>query len=120
VTNTPLQALVLLNDTQHIEAARKLAEKLISTHPELTPTRLAKLAFFRVVGRPANEADTQDLVALSEMVSYLYENDPEARAGDLISVGELPIVESLDPIQIASWTVVINALFNRDDVINQN
>ena len=118
-TNTPLQALVLMNDVQHIEAARKLAEWIISDNPDDSSRELAREAFYRVVRRPATEEDIEDLVELETMVSYLYQGQSE-EARQLISVGKLPVDDSLDPVAVAAWTVVVNALLNRDDVINQS
>ncbi|MDF1754794.1 MAG: DUF1553 domain-containing protein [Verrucomicrobiales bacterium] len=118
-TNTPLQALVLLNDVQHVEAARKLAEYLISKFPDDTSQQRASRAFLRIVGRPATAPDLNDLVALSEMARQQYQSHP-GEAAKLASTGDLPINESLDPIAVGAWTLVINALLNRDDVINQS
>ncbi|MEM9017413.1 MAG: DUF1553 domain-containing protein, partial [Verrucomicrobiota bacterium] len=120
-TNTPLQALVLLNDVQHVEAARVLAETLLRNTPKEMRDDLAILdeAFLRVVGHPAEEADRTDLSALLEMARNQYGSDAEA-AKKLQATGDLPHDESLDPVEAASWTLLINALMNRDDVINQS
>jgi len=120
-TNTPLQALVLLNDVQHVEAARVLAETLLkaSTEAERDDTAMMNEAFLRVVGHPAEAADHTDLGALLEMARNQYGSNIE-EAKKLQATGDLPHDESLDPVEAASWTLIINALMNRDDVINQS
>lgn len=118
-TNTPLQALVLMNDEQHVEAARKLAEALISSSTGKTWSDLAKEAFFLVVGRPPTEADVDDLIALALIATNEYK-DKVDEAKLLASSGALPSDDSLDPIKVATWTLVVNTLLNRDDVINVN
>ncbi|MEM6916655.1 MAG: DUF1553 domain-containing protein, partial [Verrucomicrobiota bacterium] len=120
-TNTPLQALVLLNDVQHVEAARVLAESLLKRAPqeERDDRSLMEEAFLRVVGHPAEEADYTDLAALLEMARNQYGSDVEA-AKKLHATGDLPHDEALDSVEAASWTLLINALMNRDDVINQS
>ncbi|MDF1753599.1 MAG: DUF1553 domain-containing protein [Verrucomicrobiales bacterium] len=118
-TNTPLQALVLMNDEQHVEAARVLSESLLTEFPGANDTTLALQAFTKVLGRPPKVADLMDLTSLADWVSKEYQKAPE-EAETFISVGELPNRESLDPIRVAAWTVVINALLNRDDVLNQS
>jgi len=120
-TNTPLQALVLLNDVQHVEAARVLAEKLVDSigGGEKAERRRAEEAFLRVVGRPAKEADLQDLLNLAYTARESYQADREAAAA-LAATGDLPHREDLDPVDVATWTVLVNTLMNRDDVINQS
>ncbi|MEM7600801.1 MAG: DUF1553 domain-containing protein [Verrucomicrobiota bacterium] len=120
-TNTPLQALVLLNDVQHVEAARVLAETLLNgTTPETRDdVALMDKAFLRVVGHPAEEADRIDLKALLNMARNQYRSNAEA-AERLHATGDLPHDESIDSVEAASWTLLINALMNRDDVINQS
>lgn len=118
-TNTPLQALVLLNDVQHVEAARVLAETLLKNSPEKDDAARIDDAFLRVVGHPAEAADRTDLAALLEMARNQYGSDI-GKAKALHGTGDLPHDESLDPVEAASWTLLINALMNRDDVINQS
>ncbi len=120
-TNTPLQALVLLNDVQHIEAARVLAETLLKKHGADPGARRALLdeAFLRVVGHPADEADRVDLLSLLEVARNQYLSAPK-EAEKLHQVGDLPHRQELKSEDVASWTLLINALMNRDDVINQS
>ncbi|MDF1658576.1 MAG: DUF1553 domain-containing protein [Verrucomicrobiales bacterium] len=120
-TNTPLQALVLLNDVQHVEAARVLAESLLEgTTPETRDdAAIMDEAFLRVVGHPAAEADRIDLSALLDMARNQYGSNEEA-AEKLHATGDLPHDESIDSVEAASWTLLINTLMNRDDVINQS
>lgn len=120
-TNTPLQALVLLNDVQHVEAARVLAETILrGTTPETrNDAALMDEIFLRVVGHPAEAADRTDLTALLDIARNQYRSNAEA-ARKLHATGDLPHDESIDSVEAASWTLLINTLMNRDDVINQS
>ena len=108
-----------MNDVQHVEAARKLAEHLLTQYPDFNKADLAKKAFGRVVGRPSSVADMIDIVSLVSSVEKDFRSQPE-NAKKLVSTGELPVTDSLDPVVVAAWTVAINALLNRDDVISQS
>ncbi len=117
-TNTPLQALVLLNETQYVEAARVLAETMIGAHPDDAERRLAGMTF-RVTGRPISNADRSTLrEAVAEFGDY-FSQSPES-AKELIATGDSDPDPDIDPIELATWTMVANTLLNRDDVINTN
>lgn len=116
-TNTPLQALTTLNDTQFVEAARVLAEQLVKKHAD--DAQAACLELFEIVVCRTPTADELTLLMqLHEDYLGTYNGDIEA-AQALTSVGEYENVEGLDPTLVASLTMVANAVFNLDEVLNK-
>ena len=116
-TNTPLQALLLLNDPQYVEAARHLAELAICTGGE-TPEARAKFLFERASGRPPNSADLKDLVrAFRNQLAHYKDNAEDA--GKLIAIGENEPDPKLNPPELAAWTMVANLVLNLDEVVNK-
>ncbi len=116
-TNTPLQALVLLNDPQFVEAARNLAALAMRRHQD--ESGRAGEIFRRVRGRPADEKTAVALVATARSFRASFSAD-RAAAHSLLAVGESPLDRRLDPVELATWTLVSNTVFNRDDAINKN
>ena len=116
-TNTPLQALVTMNDPQFVEAARKLAELTLKTGGSTPDDRLAFLSA-RLLARPLR-AEEQKVVAasLAELTGY-YEAHP-ADAQALIAVGESKPDASLAPPSLAAWTMLANEVMNLDEVLNK-
>ena len=114
VTNTPLQALVLWNDPQFVEAARVTAENIIlSSNDDLT--RLSTL-FRRCTSNDPDPALADAMIeALGEFRSS-FEADPDS-AHHLISIGEAPVNQDLMAEEVASWTMVVNAILSSDAVI---
>ncbi len=115
-TNTPIQALLTLNDVQFVEAARFLAEKAIK-EAETDDTRLEFLAK-RLLSRPFRESE---LPVVKETLAALvaeYKAKPEA-AAKLIAFGESKADPKLDPSTLAAWTMLANQLLNLDEVLNK-
>lgn len=116
-TATPLQALVLLNDPQFVEAARVLAEKLIRDEPERIEVRL-NAAFRLLTSRFARPAEIELLTRLHREQRERFAQTPDdARA--LLSVGESPRDEQLDPADHAATAVVVNMLMNYDECVTK-
>jgi hypothetical protein len=116
-TNTPLQALLLMNDPQFVEAARTLAERTMKeggTTPEARLTFLFRLTTAR---RP-DAKEMAELVAAYKDHLATYTRDA-ARAKQLISVGELKPDAKLNPSELAAWTMIANLVLNLDEVINK-
>lgn len=116
-TNTPLQALAILNDTQFVEAARKLAEKLVPV-AESDESRAIDRLSLAVLSRPltAREADVIRR-SRTELLTY-YTAQPEA-AEKLIGVGDSESDANLDPVALATWTMVCNQVMNLDEAITK-
>lgn len=115
-TNTPIQALVLMNDPQYVEAARHLAEHALR-HTEHERTRAMWMAE-RALRHPGTEADVKDMVSLAKGVLPAFQKNLD-RALKLIQTGDSKPDEKLDAAELAAWTVVANTLMNRDDFINK-
>jgi hypothetical protein len=116
-TNTPLQALVTLNDPQFVEAARVLAEKALRYGGESTEDK-GDYIMQRLLARPLTGAERPIVTAtLDDLLAY-YQNNTED-AAKLLSVGESPRDESLDVASHAAWTMLTNQLMNLDEVLNK-
>ena len=124
-TNTPLQALVTLNDPQFVEAARRLAEqtlaaagnaKTVSTKAN-TPDRLDAMAM-RIVSRPLSPREKAVLTAEVANLQAHYKAKPN-EAKELITVGETKPAQDLDPADLAAWTLIANTIFNLDESLNK-
>ena len=115
-TNTPLQALVTLNDPQFIESARQLAQTvLLEDHNN--DVRLRKLGE-RLVGRPWHDYELSIIrSSLNDLTRYYADNVKHANA--LIRVGESQANLILDPSLLAAWTMLANELMNLDEVLNK-
>jgi hypothetical protein len=115
-TNTPLQALVLMNDPTYIEASRKFAERLMREGAS-DDERLAR-AFRTATGRAPGEREMSVLRTLLADQSARYHKNPEA-ARELMKVGEAPYDAALDLPQLAAWTMIISTLLNLDETVTK-
>jgi len=113
-TNTPLQALVTLNDPQFVEAARFLADRALELGGDNDDARLEFIAE-RLLARPL-AADEATLVkkSLAELTEW-YKTHPD-EAAKLIAVGASK-PRAADAVQLASWTMLTNELMNLDEVL---
>jgi len=113
-TNTPLQALVTLNDPQFVEAARVLAERTLELGGETDDTRFDFLAH-RLLSRPLT---AEELAIVKKSLAGLadwYASHPDD-AKRLIAVGDSK-PRAADPVLLASWTMLTNELMNLDEVL---
>ncbi len=116
-TNTPLQALVLMNDVQYVEAARKLAERVMRDGGVATGDRVA-YAFRSLLNRRPNATELQSLSNLYEEYLSAFRGDPEA-ATKLLSAGESPRDETLDTHELAAWSMVAHVLLNLSETVTR-
>lgn len=114
-TNTPLQALVTLNDPAYIEAAQALARRMVKDGGA-TPAEKAGFGFRLVLLRPAHENEIQRLVGLYEKsMARFGQNTEDARR---IATEPLGAVDaSANVSELAAWTVVGNVLLNLDETV---
>lgn len=116
-TNTPLQALVTLNDDQFVEAARCFAERLLLARLADDSDTL-NLAFEMATGRPADKFRTKLLLELLHSEQQRFEKNSQA-ALDLLSIGEAKRDDSLNAAKHAAWTIVASAILNLDETLNK-
>ena len=116
-TNTPLQALVLLNDPTYLEAARNLAERSILEGGETAESRLS-MAFRLALSRNPSLIETDVLLKLYQQRLIRYRGEP-ASAKSLVSTGESPRNESIDQAELAAWTSVMSLILNLDEAITK-
>ncbi len=117
-SNTPLQALVLMNDPTYLEASRKLAERMLKQGGQRDDERIA-FAFAAVTARNPSAGEMAPLEALLTRQRSRFGADPEAAAG-LLTVGESAADPSLDPAELAACTVVANVLLTLDEALTKN
>jgi hypothetical protein len=117
-TNTPLQALVLMNDPTYVEASRKFAERILTEGGRSLPGRLA-FAVRTVLARPPTPAETKVLLGVLNGQLAAYRKNPEA-AVKLLSVGESPKNAALDTTELAAWATVAGVLLNLDETITRS
>jgi len=117
-TNTPLQALVLMNDPTYVEASRKLAERLMTSGAKSSGERIA-LGFKLVTSRKPSEKEQGILQRLFEQQLAAYKTSKES-AEKLLKVGESPRNETLDSAELAAWTMIANTLLNLDETVTRN
>ncbi|MCW3051557.1 MAG: hypothetical protein JWN14_727 [Chthonomonadales bacterium] len=116
-TDTPLQALALLNDVTFVEASRALAQHLLTEGGATPETRLA-YAFRRTLGRPPTAAETQILAAGIQKRLAHYRADT-ASALKLVSIGDTPRDPKMDVPELAAYTMTCSVLLNMDETLTK-
>src|SRR3954454_14699611 len=112
ITNTPLQALVLLNDPTYVEASRVLAERALRDAGH-DPLARVRFLFREATARRPSQAEARILLDLAQRPLEHYQQRPDL-AAKLIAIGasEPGNVETTD---LAAWTTVASTLFNLDE-----
>jgi hypothetical protein len=113
-TNTPLQALVLLNDVQFVEAARILAER-VSAADKDDRNRIRDM-FLRLAGRAPDPTETKVLLETLQEQRELFATD-ETGAKKLIAMGDSKPANSVAPKELAAMTVTAQTVMNSDAVV---
>ncbi len=115
-TNTPLQALVTLNDPQFVEAARRLAERALGKSED--DRQVLDYLFRRVLLRPLRNEERVILQnSLTDLLAFYREHQDEAKA--LIAVGDSAASKDLAPSRLAAWTMLTNQVLNLDETLNK-
>jgi hypothetical protein len=117
-TNTPLQALVVMNDPTYVEAARNLAERAITQGGSSAAERIS-FVFRLATGRAPREPESAILGKVLDRQLELYRADPQA-AAKLLAVGESKRNELLDAPEHAAWTMLCSAILNLDEALTKN
>jgi hypothetical protein len=116
-TNTPLQALALLNDPQIIEASRGLAQRMLTEGGDTVEARLSH--GFRLA--TARKPTRQELRLLRDTLEGQladFRSNPEA-ASKLLGVGNFKAREGLDPAELAAWSTIASMLLNLDEAVTK-
>jgi mono/diheme cytochrome c family protein len=116
-TNTPLQALVTLNDPQFVEAARHLAERTLREGGDSDAARADFIAG-RLLARPL--ADEERAVVertLAELLDYYRAHTDDAKK--LVATGQSQADPALDVVTLAGWTMLANQMLNLDEALNK-
>ncbi len=117
ITNTPLQALALLNDPTYVEAARALAQRML-TEGGKSPTERINFAFRLATARTPEPRERAVLLdaARQQVAEYHRHKDNAAK---LLTVGDSSYNSRLDPGELAAWTTVASMILNLDETITK-
>jgi hypothetical protein len=115
-TNTPLQALVLLNDPQFIEASRTLAARAFGSADDFD-SRLDSITL-RLINRRLDDTERKVVAdSFNQMIDH-YRRDPD-EANKLLAVGESKPPDTADPAELAAWTLVASQILNLDETLTR-
>ncbi|MEZ5305359.1 MAG: DUF1553 domain-containing protein [Verrucomicrobiales bacterium] len=115
-TNTPLHALMFLNDPQYFETARAFAERLLKR--DGSPEEKIAYAFERATSRKPTDKEIGIVKnAIGDHWNEFKANPEDAKK--LIAIGESKPDESLDPPELAAWTMGMNLILNLDETLNK-
>src|SRR5262249_39678555 len=117
-SNTPLQALVLLNDPIYVEAARAFAERMIRQGGSAVEGRI-QFAYRQARCRPARPEEVQVLAKLYEQHLRQYQAEKQA-AMALLAIGDWPAPKDIEPAELAAWTSVARVVLNLHETITRN
>ena len=117
-TNTPLQALLLMNDPQYVEAARYLANTTLENRQDTR--QQIQWMFAQVTCRPATNSEIDKLESLYQQNLVSFNSDPN-RAKTLTSIGEKPATGTdAELCKLAAMTTIANLVLNLDEVVTKN
>jgi hypothetical protein len=116
-SNTPTQALALLNEVTYVEAARKLAEGMLS-EGGATPEARVEWAFMRALARKPDAFERETITArLKARLQKLAADEPASK--QLVSVGSSKPAQGLPEAELAAYTVTANVLLNLDEFVSR-
>jgi hypothetical protein len=116
-TNSPLHALLTLNDVTYVEAARALAQRVLR-EAGASPEARVERAFRLIMARRPSAAERAVLLASLARITREFAANPEA-ARKHLKVGESKRDEGLDPLEHAAFTVLAEAIFNLDEALSK-
>ncbi len=115
-TNTPLQALLLLNDTAFVEAARILAASLCNASPD--PAARIDQLFLRVLSRKPSAHEARILLDAATRHAATFAAHPDASA-KLLKAGDAQPASRIPPHELAAWTLVASTVLNLDESLSK-
>ncbi len=116
-SNTPLQALNLMNDVQHFEAARQFAQRILKEGGASTDARLT-FAFRSATSRHPDAREAELLRRTLDQHLAAYRGRPDD-ARQAVRYGESTPDPALDPVELAAWTLIANLILNLDEVVTK-
>ncbi|GIW82160.1 MAG: hypothetical protein KatS3mg105_3967 [Gemmatales bacterium] len=116
-TNTPLQALLLMNEQQYFECARHLAQRMMREGGKQPHERLA-FAYETVLARPPEPSELAELATAYRDFLASFRKEPE-QARKVIHVGNSKPDPTFDPVELAAWTMVANLILNLDETVTK-
>jgi hypothetical protein len=116
-TNSPLQALDLMNDVTFMEASRRLAERMI-THGGHSPGERIDWAFNLALAHQPSAPQKRILMNMYERMAANYHSRPE-KAEEFVREGDSPVLPGLDVPELAAYTSVASIILNMDETINK-
>ena len=117
VSNTPQQALTLLNDPTFVEAARVFAQSLLAK-PSASPAARLNAALLRALGRPGTPAEQASLLGFLAVQLEEFRRNP-SRADELLRTGLAPRPADADPAELAAWTCTCRVILNLHETITR-
>ena len=117
-SNTPLAALVLLNDPSYVEAARVFAERILQSDAKSDKARI-EIVFREAISRSASDEEKEILASLVSSQRRRYARDPKS-AEQLVLIGLRPVADGLDHVELAALTSVTRTVFNMHEFITRN
>jgi hypothetical protein len=114
-TNSPLQALDLMNDVTFLEASRKLAERMIAAGA--TPEARMEYGYKLLLARAPSARQSQVLLSTLDRMQADFERDPGA-AARFLEQGESPVT-NVNKVELAAWTSVASLMLNMDEAITK-
>ena len=116
-TNTPMQALVTLNDEQFVEASRAFAQRILKS-PTNSLEEKVNWAFEMATGHRADSLRQEVIKKAYDSQIKNFQKEPK-RADDLLKIGESSRDESIDKTKHATWTILASMILNLDETLNR-
>lgn len=117
-TSTPLQALVLLNDPQYVEACRVMATNLMNEYSAEKASEIISEMFLRATSRKPTEGELDEIMQFYKVEKSRFEKDPKM-AEEFILIGHKPPPNQDDKTTLAAYSSVALMIFNLDETINK-
>lgn len=117
-TSTPLQALVLMNDPQFLEASRALANRAFIFGKD-KKEEVIQYMFTLATSREADKIEMQTLVELFDAEKENYQDDP-LRANEFLNLEEVSSMTEIEMAELAAYTFIANTIFNLDETIRKS
>jgi mono/diheme cytochrome c family protein len=116
-TNTPLQALITMNEPAFMESSRVFGERLVKT--KKSPTDRIKFAFSIALGREPSKVEQAILLNAAKRYNDKFTQNPKD-ANEIVMSGMAPLAPGLTKSEVATWTMIASTIFNLDEFLTQH